>query len=113
MDAPDRGTMTSTAAAPDGHGRGTPGTFGSSRGAAAGPGFPDLPADPLEPMAQLFRDLRAVPGVLSGREAARRLEAYGPNELARRGGRPHPASARALARPVTGTTDVRRGVDKA
>ena len=41
-------------------------------------------------MAQLFRDLRAVAGGLSGREAARRLEVYGPNELARRGGRRWP-----------------------
>ena len=41
-------------------------------------------------MAQLFRDLRAVPAGLSGREAARRLEVYGPNELARRGGRRWP-----------------------
>jgi magnesium-transporting ATPase (P-type) len=42
-------------------------------------------------MAQLFRDLRAVPAGLSGREAARRLEVYGPNELARSGGRRWPA----------------------
>jgi len=41
-------------------------------------------------MAQLFRDLRAVPGGLSGREAARRLEVSGPNELSRRGGRRWP-----------------------
>jgi calcium-translocating P-type ATPase len=41
-------------------------------------------------MAQLFRDLRAVPDGLSGREAARRLEVSGPNELARRGGRRWP-----------------------
>jgi calcium-translocating P-type ATPase len=46
--------------------------------------------DPLEPLAQLFRDLRSTPGGLSGREAARRLEATGPNELARRGGRRWP-----------------------
>lgn len=32
-------------------------------------------ADPLEPLAQLFRDLRSLPGGLSEREAARRLEA--------------------------------------
>jgi calcium-translocating P-type ATPase len=42
--------------------------------------------DPLEPLAQLYRDLRAFPGGLSGREAARRLEATGSNELTRRGG---------------------------
>ena len=46
--------------------------------------------NPLEPLAQLFRDLRSTPGGLSGREAARRLEAAGPNELARRGGRRWP-----------------------
>jgi magnesium-transporting ATPase (P-type) len=48
------------------------------------------PADPLEPLAQLFRDLRSSPEGLSGREAARRLEVSGPNELARRGGRRWP-----------------------
>ncbi len=41
-------------------------------------------------MTQLFRDLRAGPGGLPGREAARRLEVSGPNELARRGGRRWP-----------------------
>ena len=46
--------------------------------------------DPLEPLAQLFQDLRSTPGGLSGREAARRLEVTGPNELARRGGRRWP-----------------------
>ena len=46
--------------------------------------------DPLEPLAQLFQDLRSTPGGLSGREAARRLEVTGPNELARRGGRTWP-----------------------
>ena len=61
-------------------------------GAAA----PDQPArdlasaDPLEPMEELFRDLRAAPGGLSSREAARRLEVSGPNELVRRGGRRWP-----------------------
>ncbi|MGH3258793.1 MAG: cation-transporting P-type ATPase [Streptosporangiaceae bacterium] len=47
-------------------------------------------ADPLESLKQLFRDLRAAPGGLSGREAARRLEVSGPNELVRRGGRRWP-----------------------
>ena len=47
-------------------------------------------ADSLEPMAKLFRDLRASPHGLSGREAARRFETYGPNELARRAGRRWP-----------------------
>jgi calcium-translocating P-type ATPase len=48
------------------------------------------PPDPLEPLAQLFRDLRSTPGGLSSREAARRLEVAGSNELARRGGRRWP-----------------------
>jgi len=46
--------------------------------------------DPLEPLAQLFQDLRSTPDGLSSREAARRLAATGPNELARRGGRRWP-----------------------
>ena len=51
-------------------------------GAAA----PDQPAqglvsaDPRESLEELFRDLRAAPGGLSSREAARRLEASGPND---------------------------------
>jgi magnesium-transporting ATPase (P-type) len=64
---------------------------------------PQLPggvaaADPLEPLAQLFRDLHSSPSGLSGREAARRLEVFGPNELARRGGRRWPGE---LARQFT------------
>jgi len=55
-------------------------------------------SDPLEPLAQLFRDLRSSAGGLSGREAARRLAVSGPNELARRGGRRLPAE---LARQFT------------
>ena len=55
------------------------------------PGSPGgLAADPLEPLAQLFRDLRTSASGLSGREAARRLEVSGPNELSRRGGRRWP-----------------------
>ena len=46
--------------------------------------------DPLEPLAQLFQDLRSTPGGLSGREVGRRLEVTGPNELTRRGGRRWP-----------------------
>ena len=46
----------------------------------------DPPADAREDPAQLFRELRSSPEGLSGREAARRLDAYGPNELERRGG---------------------------
>jgi hypothetical protein len=60
-------------------------------GAAAGP-------DPLELLGQLYRDLRSSAGGLSGREAARRLEVSGPNELARRGGRRWPGE---LARQFT------------
>ena len=56
------------------------------------------PADPLEPLEELFRDLRASPAGLSGREAARRLEVSGPNELVRRGGRRWPGE---LARQFT------------
>jgi len=55
-------------------------------------------ADPLEPLEQLFRDLRASADGLSGREAARRLEVSGPNELVRRGGRRWPGE---LARQFT------------
>ncbi|MFG1912300.1 cation-translocating P-type ATPase [Kribbella sp. NPDC048928] len=46
----------------------------------------DLTSDPREPAERLFRDLRTTPNGLTGREAARRLEAYGPNELTRRRG---------------------------
>jgi calcium-translocating P-type ATPase len=55
-------------------------------------------ADPREPLAELFRDLRSSPAGLSGREAARRLEVSGPNELTRRGGRRWPVE---LARQFT------------
>ena len=41
-------------------------------------------------MAQLLRDLHSSSGGLSGREAGRRLEVYGSNELTRRGGRRWP-----------------------
>jgi magnesium-transporting ATPase (P-type) len=47
-------------------------------------------ADPLEPLEELFRDLRTSAAGLSDREAARRLEVAGPNELVRRGGRRWP-----------------------
>ena len=46
--------------------------------------------EPREPLEMLFRDLRAGPEGLSSREAARRLAAYGTNELERRGGRRWP-----------------------
>src|ERR1039457_1020532 len=90
MDGSDRGLMTGPEAAPDGH---RPGTAGSRRG-AAGPGVLDRPADPLEPMAQLFRGLRVAPRPPSrpggGRGAARALQVAGRNELVRRGGRRWP-----------------------
>lgn len=44
--------------------------------------------DPREPADALLRDLRSGPGGLSAREAARRLELYGPNELPQRRGQP-------------------------
>ncbi|HEX5293579.1 MAG TPA: cation-transporting P-type ATPase [Streptosporangiaceae bacterium] len=47
-------------------------------------------ADPLEPLPSLLRDLRTSQEGLTAREAARRLVAYGPNELARRTGRRWP-----------------------
>ena len=64
------------------------------------PGVPPVPlvpgradgvlraVDPTEPTRRLLRDLRAERRGLSGREAARRLEVVGPNELPRR--RPEP-----------------------
>ncbi|HSF62311.1 MAG TPA: cation-transporting P-type ATPase, partial [Gaiellaceae bacterium] len=48
---------------------------------------PLLSAEPREPIERLFRDLRSRPEGLADREAARRLVAYGGNELTRRGGR--------------------------
>jgi calcium-translocating P-type ATPase len=56
------------------------------------------PADVFEPIDALFRDLRSSPDGLTTREAARRLVAYGPNELARRGGAHWPGQ---LARQFT------------
>jgi calcium-translocating P-type ATPase len=59
------------------------------------------PPDPLEPLATLLRDLRASPEGLSGREAARRLVVYGPNELSRRSGRRWPRElAQQLLHPL-------------
>ncbi|HEX9031811.1 MAG TPA: cation-transporting P-type ATPase [Streptosporangiaceae bacterium] len=48
---------------------------------------PEPGVDAEEPLGRLLRDLRSSPAGLSGREAARRLIHYGPNELHRRGGR--------------------------
>ena len=55
---------------------------------AAGPGGgdPSSTIDATEPVERLLRDLRSSRSGLSAREAARRLIAYGPNELRRRGG---------------------------
>ena len=50
------------------------------------------PQAALEPLALLYRDLRTSPRGLSGREAARRLVSFGPNELTRRGGRRWPGN---------------------
>jgi calcium-translocating P-type ATPase len=62
---------------------------------------PTAPASPLEPLARLFRDLRSSPTGLSGREAARRLQVSGPNELSRRGGRRWPGElARQFTQPL-------------
>ena len=54
-------------------------------------------ADPLEPLEELFRDLRASADGLSGREAARRLEVSGPDGTG-------PAGQAALARQATTVT---------
>ncbi|MFD7982208.1 cation-translocating P-type ATPase [Kitasatospora indigofera] len=61
------------------------------------PGGQDAP-DPREPIALLFRDLRTSAHGLSEREATRRQAVYGPNTLARRGGRRWP---RELAQQFT------------
>jgi hypothetical protein len=90
VDGPDQGLMMEPKAGNNGHGPGVPDTAGGRPDAAVSPSAPDRRADPLEPMAQLFRDLRALPAGLSGREAARRLEVSVPNEPARRGGQRWP-----------------------
>ncbi|WP_203663876.1 cation-translocating P-type ATPase [Actinocatenispora rupis] len=57
--------------------------------------------DPREARTLLYRDLRAIPTGLSGREARRRLVSYGRNELRRRGGRRWPQELRAqLTQPL-------------
>ncbi|WP_262060761.1 cation-transporting P-type ATPase [Streptomyces sp. STR69] len=55
-------------------------------------------ADPLEPLTLLLQHLRSSAGGLSEREAARRSQVYGPNELVRRGGTRWPTE---LARQFT------------
>ncbi len=59
---------------------------------------PTLVDDPREPIGRLLRDLASDAGGLSEREAARRLERFGPNELHSRRGATWP---RALARQFT------------
>ncbi len=70
--------------------------------APPGPGAPAGPApDPEEPLGELLRDLRTSPDGLSAREAARRLVAFGPNELTRRRGRRWPRElAQQLLHPL-------------
>ena len=46
--------------------------------------------EPRQEIERLFRELHTRPAGLSGREAARRLAAYGPNSIERRGGRRWP-----------------------
>jgi magnesium-transporting ATPase (P-type) len=60
--------------------------------------LPTLVEDTREPIGRLLRDLASDPGGLSEREAARRLERFGPNELQSRRGATWP---RALARQFT------------
>ncbi len=79
--------MTEPAGTGDSHGMAAAAT-GRGSLSAAGPG---PAANPLEPLAQLFRDLRSSPDGLSSREAMRRLEVSGPNQLTRRSGRRWPA----------------------
>src|SRR5690349_16119059 len=62
------------------------------------PGPEERGPDPREPVARLLRDLSSAPGGLSEREATRRLERFGPNELRTHSGRTWP---RALARQLT------------
>ncbi len=77
-----------------------PGLQKLARSGPAGLAVPGAP-DPLEPLAQLFRDLRSSPAGLSAREASRRLEVNGPNELSRRGGRRWPGElARQFTQPL-------------
>ena len=89
MDPPGPALMTQRAAPEDGREPASLEAGDSGPGAAPGAAEPG-PANPQEPLAQLFRDLRASPRGLPDREAMRRLEVAGPNELARRGSRRWP-----------------------
>jgi calcium-translocating P-type ATPase len=76
-------------------------TAAAARDGAAAVGYAGALADPHEPLAHLFRDLRSGQSGLSVREAARRLETWGPNELSRRGGRRWPGElARQFTQPL-------------
>ena len=86
MNGPGRSHRPEVAGVTDLHGR----SSSPRRAAASSLGEDGQSANPLEPMAQLLRDLRASPAGLSSREVARRLQVSGPNELARRGGRRWP-----------------------
>ena len=90
MDRRRSSRVAGQAATQDGHGLAAADATDSGPTGAAGSRASGGPANPLEPLAQLFRDLRAAPDGLSGREAARRLEVSGPNQLTRRGGRRWP-----------------------
>ena len=81
MTAPD--SVNGPADPPDPDGQTDPPTLQAPAGDGAS-------ANALEPLALLYRDLRTSPRGLSGREAARRLISFGPNELTRRGGRRWP-----------------------
>jgi calcium-translocating P-type ATPase len=76
----------------------TPGVALPPEPAVATSGAGPPAADPREPLDDLFRDLRSSPEGLSAREAARRLTAYGPNSLQRKGGRRWPGE---LLRQIT------------
>ncbi|WP_331768340.1 cation-transporting P-type ATPase [Embleya sp. NBC_00896] len=56
--------------------------------ARSGPSADSAEPDPREPLLRLLRDLRCGTDGVSEREAARRLVAYGPNRIRRRGKRP-------------------------
>jgi magnesium-transporting ATPase (P-type) len=56
-----------------------------------GPSSDGSVGDPRETVDVLFRDLRSSPDGLTGREAARRLVVYGPNQLTSKKGRRWPA----------------------
>jgi Cation transporter/ATPase, N-terminus len=68
--------------------------------------------NPLEPLAQLYRDLRSSVEGLPAREAARRLEVFGPNELSRRGGRRWPGELARHAARRGGVPGRREGAER-